>query len=286
MPIVTEHPAIVRAPSDDQIVWRFMSVEKLLSLLTTSSLYFCQLKLLQRDDPFEGHYTSAQIQARARVSSDPALIQAIGDEFLKRSGAAESQGFRDNIRRIYSPENLEMIANVIALTSYINCWHLNPHESAALWKIYSAIDAGIAIRTTVGRLKSAIRADGDVYLGCVEYVDYFKEMLPDGNAMVPAFRKRVNFSHESELRLYISEMPVKQDNPSDAPQTGDLTKNPPGINVPCDLPTLIEELVVSPLSPAWFVKAIENVVEHYMGKVPVNRSTILSGPQYSGLRGQ
>src|SRR5579885_861214 len=36
---------------------------------------------------------------------------------------------------------------------YVNCWYMNEHESAAMWKLYSAAGDGIAVQSTIGRLK-------------------------------------------------------------------------------------------------------------------------------------
>lgn len=31
-------------------------------------------------------------------------------------------------------------------TYFLNCWHLSAHESAAMWKLYAGVDAGIALK--------------------------------------------------------------------------------------------------------------------------------------------
>ena len=48
------HPSAGTLPPDDTVIWRFMSLAKFLSLLTKSSIYFCQARKLRNEDPYEG----------------------------------------------------------------------------------------------------------------------------------------------------------------------------------------------------------------------------------------
>src|SRR5258706_406031 len=51
----------------------------------------------------------------------------------------------------------------------VNCWHVNEGESAAMWDLY-ANSKGIAIRSTVGRLKKSLRPEQRKIALCkVEY---------------------------------------------------------------------------------------------------------------------
>jgi len=45
----------------------------------------------------------------------------------------------------------------------INCWHMNDHESAAMWKLYLKSDEGIAIQSTYRKLKDAITDDDEIF---------------------------------------------------------------------------------------------------------------------------
>src|SRR5207237_10495835 len=54
---------------------------------------------------------------------------------------------------------------------FVNCWHMSPHESAAMWSLYSA-NTGLALRTTYRKLLDAV--DGwpqRAYVGAVRYGD-------------------------------------------------------------------------------------------------------------------
>ena len=38
----------------------------------------------------------------------------------------------------------------------INCWHMNDHESAAMWKLYLKSNEGIAVQSTYETLRDSI----------------------------------------------------------------------------------------------------------------------------------
>ena len=69
MPVIDDHPAIPRAP-DDCTLWRFMSMTKFVSLLTTKNLVFPQIALLADRDPKEGSYTAADEELAKRIEKD------------------------------------------------------------------------------------------------------------------------------------------------------------------------------------------------------------------------
>lgn len=90
--------------------------------------------------------------------------------------------------------------------SFINCWHLNKVESAAMWELYSSKNAGIAIKTTIGKLKNSLKEDSKrLHIGKVNYVDNYIDDLEyslpqDSNRLTmlgPVFKKRKSFLHEN-----------------------------------------------------------------------------------------
>ena len=42
----------------------------------------------------------------------------------------------------------------------VSCWHIDEHESEAMWQLYTAAGQGIAIESTKARLESALGGDG------------------------------------------------------------------------------------------------------------------------------
>lgn len=39
---------------------------------------------------------------------------------------------------------------------FVNCWHLNEYESAAMWDLYLKNEEGVAIQTTFNRIKKSL----------------------------------------------------------------------------------------------------------------------------------
>lgn len=260
------HPNVPPTPADEQTIWRFMTLEKLLSLLVTSSLYLTQVEKLRKDDPFESQFTQAHINLFYLIQTNPVFAES----YFKRQAQKMDQAALDQLKNliaIHTPAALQDSAERSARFCYANCWHINDHESAALWQLYSSNDAGVAILSTIGRLKNALAAaERPLYLGEVQYIDFRNEIIGLDNIINPIFRKRMSFAHERELRLATMEFNV--DN-----QTA-------GISVPCNLETLIGELVISPLAADWFVETVKQVAEKFVSTLTVRKSSLFTGPSY------
>lgn len=128
----------VRQPAPEQTIWRYMSLEKFLYLLQYQALFFPQAKHFE--DPLEGFYSS--------------LLDYPPDSdiypILRRFRQAPT-----------GP----------TATCVISCWHLSEHESAAMWRLHTIVDAGIAIKSTVGTLNQSLDFSPfrEVFRGIVNY---------------------------------------------------------------------------------------------------------------------
>ena len=172
---------MMKLPHDDALVWRYMDVAKLLSLLDSQSLFFPSLPHL--DDPFEGYlplptleeYREHKIYEEAYADVKPEDVNDLYE--LDKSSAKES---RHQI--------------------FVNCWHANEHESAAMWSLYLSQAEGVAVQSTVGRLKACFDAtDKTILIGNIEYIDYAETGVPN-NVFCRAILKRKSFEHEREIR--------------------------------------------------------------------------------------
>jgi hypothetical protein len=92
----------------------------------------------------------------------------------------------------------------------VNCWHINEHESEAMWKLYSDSGKGIAIQTSIKSLRGAIDGIDDnilIQLGVVKYLDFHDRNLNPHDCIVDGtfapLLKRISYVHEKELRAYI-----------------------------------------------------------------------------------
>ena len=221
-----------------------MDFTKFVSLLDMNALYFTRSDKF--DDKFEGAIPKLTVKARAvEVSGLEALL---AEEVLK----VMSQGSRKVREWIF-----------------VNCWHINSIESVAMWKQYGQGNKGIAIRSTMARLRnSLLTSEYDMQIGMVNYIDYDRDSIPDGNVFHAIYCKRRSFEHEHELRVAFLK-------PSET--SSDLQ---PGLNIPCDLDILIDEIYVSPESPNWYKALVNSIVQKYGLSREAKQSNLDEDPLY------
>ena len=91
---------ILNPPGADTFIWRYYPLDKFLSLITSSQLFFAQASSFH--DPFEGDYGVAAKQKLREQYGDGQYLQDLNTfEFLRQH-------------------------------TYISCWHENQHESDAM----------------------------------------------------------------------------------------------------------------------------------------------------------
>ena len=148
----------------------------------------------------------------------------------------------------------------------VNCWHENEQESDAMWKLYSRIEDGVAIKTDFGSLSKSLIGADQVYIGRVNYVDYATTWIPEGNMYGPIQFKRKGFEHEREVRAVIFEDPMKDDRGNTVfPETA-------GAYHEVDVSVLIKEVVLPPFCQAWFEELVGMIAKQYGLAAPVRRS--------------
>ena len=261
-------------PSDDAKIWRYLDFTQLTSILERNSLWFNRADMF--DDPLEGSYSRANVDTRKQR--------------YQKSEIPEGQV--DNIVNTISES-----ARRHKHSTYLNCWHLNERESMAMWELYSVEGQGIAIQSRVGKLKEALRAeDGYINredtpvpeeisrlkiftLGAVQYIDYDKHLIPEGNLYAPLFHKRKSFEHEREFRVATSRFDELIR--GDGIQEVDEVDLPSGEYISIDVSQLIEKIHVSPSSADWFLQLVEMVAEGSgIDSQIVNRSSLEEDPVF------
>jgi len=136
----------------------------------------------------------------------------------------------------------------------VNCWHLNDYESAAMWPLYVQGKEGVAIQSTVGRLKRAFDpSTQDVVVGAVRYIDHSTDTIPRNNFLQAFLHKRKSFEHERELRALVF-MPHNRDGVQ-----GPVPED--GIDVVVDLRVLVEAVHLAPGSPLWFENTVRSTLK-------------------------
>lgn len=242
---------VFKEPEDlNAVLWRYMDFTKFISLLDSKALYFANSTLL--GDPFEGSLTNVNVSTRSTLYSD--------DPFLE--------------------ERLPEIREELKRYHFINCWHQNPRESAAMWKLYAQTTEAIAIKTTYSKLFDAL--DERCHVGEVNYVDYDIAHIPEGNPFGPFLYKRDSFKHEEEVRAIINDMSSAK-NIVDGEEHYEIDfskESPRGILVPVALSSLIVEVYIAPTAPNWFADLVKSVCALYELKAPIISSKLDARPIY------
>jgi hypothetical protein len=240
------HP-IFETPNDDARLWRYMDLTKFIALLDTKTLYFARADLL--GDAWEG------AASRFNVKMRPIRYQEVPETVR---------------RNIF--DTISSVTQQTRIRTYISCWHMDQHESDAMWKLYMKANTGIAIQTTLGRLKESMTGDKDhkVCIGKVRYIDYDTEEIPENNAFWPFLHKRASFRHESEVRaILFGAFPLATQSTA-APAAG--------VEVPVSIDVLIERVYVAPMTPTWVAQVIKSVLERFGLQEELQQSSLSEAP--------
>jgi len=235
-----------------------MDVGRFLSLLTSRSLYFACPN--QFEDPYEGwlprshHLALSQINRNVLDSYRAFKAQLIARGVPENAFDAQIEDMRQKLRIAWK-ETIYKFG--------VSCWHESDHESEAMWKLYSAKGQGIAIESTVERLRAALQLESKPIIDRVRYADFENDPVEKGHVHYGLFLKRKSFSHEREIRATI------------------LLQAPGhGVSVSCDLKTLVTVIHVSPLERPFLQDAIQTLCAQGIGSVDVQvkRSALFDAP--------
>lgn len=287
MPI-EDHPSFNCPPVSERL-WRYTDFPKFTELLTSRRLWLTNAEILAVDDPHEGLQGAVQFPHR--------MWRSLGEvpEVLRKQIIAKGRGKPDEtdeqaFKGWFMGEEQRCFMTLSNRRNFfVNCWHAADHESAAMWKIYGSPGGGVAIVSSGGRLHTALaQASEKIYLGAVRYVDPMTFEIGTPNAFDTLVRKRSGFAYEQEVRLVHwqtghyhdplsnfdwNEQTMRFDNIVQDPRP--IT---PGITIDCDLDTMIEHVLVSPLAPAWYLPMIDRLKEKLGYRFPVSHSDLLTAP--------
>jgi len=233
-----------------------MDIAKYISLLQRRSLFFPRANLL--GDAFEGSATKPMVTMRDYIvknrSTDPRLNRFIN--------------LPDNCSEIMSAAHRnEVVKNCVS------CWHMNEHESAAMWSLYMRANEGVCIQSTYAKLREALPEC--VLIGEVRYLDYATGWFGEDNVFNFIMHKRRSFEHERELRAIFWEVMGTEEANT---YKSKLTNN--GIWFDLDLEKLLESVRVSPLAPHWLFDVVENLNATYSLNVLARQSDLNGDPVY------
>ena len=266
MPIIS-HKALI--PAEDQLeIWRYLDLDKFESLLNTSSLFFCRTDKFS--DPFEGsvpkkefHHRAIEQKKISRINFKKILSDEDADESSKSIGE-----FHKRLKRCF----------------VVNCWHINDGESDAMWRLYLKTNEGVAIKTTVSKLKeSFLELDEDVFISRVRYLDFENDIwyhkydypITGYNMFSPMVHKRKAFIHENELRIF-----QKLQEPENDIDYWEKASNNIGKFIQCNIHNLIEKVILPPTADEKVERFVNNLMDKYSLKCPLDKSKLVDQPYY------
>ena len=238
-----------------------MDITKLMWVLQNKALYFARADTL--GDPFEGHYTRSKNLELAHLINQACKDTPPDSPEWKLKSDEVTQFFNDSLRT----------HSQWKLYHYVNCWHLNPHESGAMWKLYTSMNEAVCIKTTYKKLATCL--PDNTFLGKVTYIDYDNDHIRPDNGFNFIMHKRNSYSHEQEVRAVFW---IMQDvNSKYLPPAG---KPKFGHNVDIDPKELIEEIYISPKAVPPLLDVVTKLIGNFGIVVPVKQSEVNAPPSY------
>ncbi len=216
-----------RAPVDSEKVWRYMGFSRFVWLLQKKQLWLSRADLL--GDPWEISLAGDQL---AHVISRHPLTDILSPEV---------------------PESaMQRSARIIRLWrwhTFVNCWSVSNHESHALWRIYCPPREGVAIQTTLAKLRASV---GDLRVLPVTYE------IPGCNRRTPiredlVTKKRLMFAYEQEVRIVHF---------ADINDVEDIQPKTLGHSLEWELGA-VESIRVHPEADHSFMETVRTTVENY-----------------------
>ncbi len=224
-------PEIKLTENDNLVVWKYLDLSKFLDMLLSQKLF------MSRSDKFEDQYEG--------TFSEPTF------EEIKKI-AANNPKFLD-----YYKSHRERVV--------VSSWHANEYESFAMWQIFTKNNEGLAIQSTIGRLKEALKAEKqfEQYIGEVNYIDYKKEYIPFEDTFFPFLFKRKSFQYEREIRII-----------SDTSE-GAIAIND-GLKIDVVINQLIEKIYIHPKSENWYKNLVVEMVKKLGYEITIEKSDLES----------
>ena len=241
-----KHPSFPTPADPNVAIWRYQDFTKFVSMLEHGGLFFCRADRL--GDPFEASYSRVNEQ-RLRAIQETTEIPA--------------KAFR-TIREFY---------RWVRQWTMVNCWHVNEHESAAMWRLYAKSDEAVAIRSTYARLRGCF--ENDVLIGLVRYIDYDRDVLPEASWFDLVMHKRKSFEHERELRAVWSKLP---ENHKGIDMSATATEA--GVWKKVCLSELTDRVHVAPGAASWLKDLVQRVCITYGLHKPVIQSSLDDEPLF------
>lgn len=247
------HHSLVTEPDENVSIWRYMSLPKFMSLIYEQALFFSSIETLKRYEPYEASFTSRELEFFTETQ-ELYLQSKLTVDFLEQERTSKK---------------------AFNLTMFVNCWHQNDDENAAMWKLYVPEGEGIAIKTTFRRLTQSFRPillpdeNGEatiplILAGKVLYIDHRNSSNElELNIFNSVMRKSKYYEYEREIRAvtWLHEWLPFTIMSGDEPEFYASIRKNGGLGIPVDLETLIEKIVfISKPGQTWFANIVMKMI--------------------------
>ncbi len=282
---MTEVQTSKKLPGNTKL-WRYVSLDKFIDLVSTNELFFSPLASFAQTDPFEGYLPSVALDAHASISRK--YVEDLQHAHQQLANHRANRGFPltpDEVTKLSVSvddlrTSLRRLLPAIAKTTTVNCWHASDSESEAMWRLYSDNGKAVAVETTLDALKEGIQMrdyPAVVHIYPVKYLDFFDPALtpPDcvAEGHLAPLLKRISYEHEREVRAFIGKV-------APAPRTGADVNfwQPSSIRLPVDVKTLVKGVHVSPYAKEPFQSSVSKIADIFgLDTSVVQISRLLSG---------
>jgi len=263
-----------RIPEDEnEKLWKYLDIWKFINLLSTSELYFTRADIIKKLEPFDGKYPDKYY------------------EILKNAYLQLNNG--DNLKTLMDANFEWEYLKAFDKLFFINCWNISSQESAAMWKIYTQNNQGVALQTTYKKLVNSIEhiEQKNIALGLVEYINHKTLKFENENSLNfvnsvynPFFLKHISYNYEKEFRLVYYEYNktnIKSETKEILLGKMQYAYNiREGINIPLNnLNNLIENVYASPFMESWQIEILDILLEKFL----INKKIKHSDLYYKGI---
>jgi len=195
------HPSFLQPENQGVPLWRYMDLSRFLRLLQQRALYFCRLDSF--DDPYEGYFTEPTANAFdlfVAAILDAGPMRPDSRSFINIVHTPGQMPLNDGTLRERFADILQSV-KVLRLRFFVNCWHINEEESHAMWRLYTALDEAVCIKTTYQN--PGHQLPPECSFGCVRYENYRTHLMSLRNDFEPVMHKRESYRHEREARAVV-----------------------------------------------------------------------------------
>lgn len=249
---------LFECPSDDTIIWKYIDFWKLESLIKEKSFYLPRADSLVKMDIHDGPIRPAYEEYITKKIFSNEFHYYIKKELklLSLDGIEISENRCWDLIQIR--KRFLMVYNYFLNNSFVTYWNIDTGESKYMWETYIHEPSGVAIVSTVGKLKECLQISNfPITISKVEYTDWengsidFRILFNGGGAypivLQMLYNKTVRWIRDKELRLVYADLPVEQIYGFLLGSRFDLTrKSNEHFKIPVDITNLIDEMYLCP----------------------------------------